>query len=355
MRVIASANQKGGCGKTTTAINLSSSLSLKGQKVLLIDFDPQAHATMGLNIKSADLEKSIYDVVTPKKNGSLGIEDISIPVRDNFDLAPSSIILSAFEQELSGLEGREDRLLQAIQPLEGKYDYIVIDCPPSIGHLSFNALRVADEVIIPIDMSLFSLRGVSKLVEMTLLLKDKVGHEARSRALITMYDRRTRYSRIVLEKVKAEFGSNVFETVIRYNIRLRETADYGLPVGDYDKHSIGHEDYENLAEEVLRSDAAQMYDQRDTLNAVKDIMQNTEEYIETVAELPADEPPASEMQEFSGNESHDSETEAFSEDESPDFEKEEFPAYSSQSNYSQMIEAIAADSRDSFLKDKDEI
>ena len=163
MRVIASANQKGGCGKTTTAINLSSSLSLKGQKVLLIDFDPQAHATMGLNIKASDLDKTIYDVITPKKNGFLGIKDILLPVKDNFDLAPSSLILSAFEQELSGLEGREDRLFQAIQSIKEQYDFIVIDCPPSIGHLSFNALRACDEVIIPIDMSLFSLRGVAKL------------------------------------------------------------------------------------------------------------------------------------------------------------------------------------------------
>jgi chromosome partitioning protein len=381
MRIIASANQKGGCGKTTTAINLSSSLSLKGQKVLLIDFDPQAHATMGLNVKPSDLEKSIYDVVTPVRNEPLGIEDILIPVRDNFDLAPSNIILSAFEQELIGLEGREDRLLQAIQPLADKYDYIVIDCPPSIGHLSFNALRAAEEVIIPIDMSLFSLRGVSKLLEIVILLKDKVGHDIRSRALITMFDRRTRYSRIVLEKVKAEFQSDVFETVIRYNIRLRETADFGLPVGDYDRHSIGHEDYENLADEVLRSDAAGLHENPNVLTAPQDILQKTDEFIDTSRELAKDESWASDMEEisesdlsaseteeFSGNvqdvseieESYEedlsaSEMEEYSEDEPQDSELEELPTYSSQSNYSQMIEAIAANSRDSFLNDEEEI
>jgi chromosome partitioning protein len=368
MKVIASANQKGGCGKTTTAINLSSSLSLKGQRVLLVDFDPQAHATMGLNVKPADLEKSIYDIVTPKKEEPLEIEDILIPIKDNFDLAPSNIILSAFEQELSGLEGREDRLLRAIQPLKEKYDYIVIDCPPSIGHLCFNALRAAEEVIIPIDMSLFSLRGVSKLIEIIILLKNKVGHEVKSRALITMFDRRTRYSRIVLEKVKTEFQSNVFETVIRYNIRLRETADFGLPVGDYDKHSIGHEDYENLADEILRSDAARMYEYPSTLNTAQDILQKTEEYIDVARELTEDELPASEMEEFSEDELsaaemekyHEdepatSEMEALSEDEPQSSETEEFPASSSQSNYSQMIEAIAAGSRDSFLDNEEEI
>jgi chromosome partitioning protein len=342
MRVIASANQKGGCGKTTTAINLSYSLSQKGQKVLLIDFDPQAHATMGLNLKPSDLEKTIYDVITPKKNWLWGIEDILVPIRDNFDLAPSSLILSAFEQELSGLERREHRLFQAIQPLKEKYDFIVIDCPPSIGHLSFNALRACDEVIIPIDMSLFSLRGVAKLIEIIILLKDKIGHDIKSRALITMYDRRTRYSRTVLEKVQAEFGNNVFDTVIRYNIRLRETADLGLPVGDYDKNAIGHMDYENLAEEVIRSGETRTYQNIDTSSAAQVMLQKTEEYIDAASDLPEDEPQFPEMDEFS-------------EDELNESEMDEFQGYSSQSNYSQMIEAIATRSSNSFFNDEDGI
>ncbi|MBN2419683.1 MAG: ParA family protein, partial [Deltaproteobacteria bacterium] len=256
MRIIASANQKGGCGKTTTAINLSSSLALKGKRVLLIDFDPQAHATMGLNVMPSDLEKSIYDVITPRQDGDIRLDDILIPIKENFDLAPSNIILSVVEQELTGLKGREDRLFNAIQDLEAVYDYIIIDCPPSIGHLCFNALRAADEVVIPIDMSLFSLRGVAKLTEIILMLNDKLDREIRSRALITMFDARTRYSEIVLDKVKSEFGNHVFKTVIRYNIRLRESVDYGQPVGDYDKNSIGHMDYENLAEELIGFDAA---------------------------------------------------------------------------------------------------
>jgi chromosome partitioning protein len=330
MRVIASSNQKGGCGKTTTAINLSYSLSLKGKRVLLIDFDPQAHATMGLNINPSDFQKSIYDVITPQDYKFLRIEDILVPIKDNFDLAPSDLILSAVEQELSGLEGRENRLFRAIQDLkeEYDYDYVIIDCPPSIGHLCFNALRACEEVIIPIDMSLFSLRGVAKLLEIIILLKDKVGHDVKSRALITMFDRRTRYSGIVLEKVKAEFGNNVFDTVIRYNIRLRETADYGLPVGDYDKHSIGHEDYENLAEEVIRSQAAKTYPDLNTMNVAQDILQKTEDYIDMSLKSPVIEQPLSEVEEFS--------------------------TYSSQSNYSKMVEAIATRSTDFFLNDEDE-
>jgi chromosome partitioning protein len=340
MRVIASANQKGGCGKTTTAINLSSSLSLKGQKVLLIDFDPQAHATMGLNIKASDLDKTIYDVITPKKNGFLGIKDILLPVKDNFDLAPSSLILSAFEQELSGLEGREDRLFQAIQSIKEQYDFIVIDCPPSIGHLSFNALRACDEVIIPIDMSLFSLRGVAKLIEIIVLLKEEIGHDIQSRALITMYDRRTRYSRTVLEKVQAEFGDNVFDTVIRYNIRLRETADLGLPVGDYDKNAIGHMDYENLAEEVIRSAETITYENFNGTNTAQDMLQKTEAYIDSASELSEDELDGSEMEEFPEEESQAS-------------EMEEFSASFSQSNYTQMIETIAIEPSVYMQKYKD--
>jgi chromosome partitioning protein len=323
MRIIASANQKGGCGKTTTAINLSYSLALKGKRVLLIDFDPQAHATMGLNINPSDLQKSIYDVITPKDYKFLRIEDILVPIKDNFDLAPSSLILSAVEQELSGLEGRENRLFRAIQKLKKQYDYIVIDCPPSIGHLCFNALRASREVIIPIDMSLFSLRGVSKLLEIIILLKDKIGHDVKSRALITMYDRRTRYSRVVLEKVKTEFGNNVFETVIRYNIRLRETADCGLPIGEYDKYSIGYEDYENLAEEVIRSEAASIYPDLNTFSETEDIIQKTEEYMKSTRI----EKAISEMEEPTSN--------------------------LIQSNYSEMVEAIVTNSTDSFHNDED--
>ena len=258
MRIIASANQKGGCGKTTTAINLSYFLAGKGEKVLLIDFDPQAHATMGLNIDPSDLKISMYDVVRPWHNGSTGIKDILIPIGENFDLAPSSASLSAVEQELSGLTGRESKLLRAIEPLQNTYDYIIIDCPPSIGHLCFNALRACGEVIIPIDLSLFSLRGVSKLQEMITALKEKLDHDTNARALITMYDNRTRYSKQVFDEVKEVFRENMFETVIRYNIRLRETGDCGLPIGEYDKHAMGYKDYEDLAEEVIRSQVTKM-------------------------------------------------------------------------------------------------
>jgi chromosome partitioning protein len=318
MRIIAIANQKGGCGKTTTAINLSSSLALKGQRVLLIDFDPQAHATMGLNIMPSDLEKCIYDVITPKQGEEVMLDEILISIKDNFDLAPSNITLSLLEQELTGLKGREDRLYNGIQGLVAEYDYVIIDCPPSIGHLCFNALRAADEVVIPIDMSLFSLRGVAKLTEIILMLNEKLDREIRSRALITMFDARTRYSETVLEKVKAEFGKHLFETVIRYNIRLRESVDFGQPVGDYDRHAIGHIDYENLADELIRSDAADAYKGLKAPGSAYDILQKTEDFIETGYRSGSNEYGYA--------------------------EKESTAYYSSGSSYTDMIEALAANS-----------
>ncbi len=286
MKVIAVANQKGGCGKTTTAINLSSSLAVKGKRVLIIDFDPQAHATMGLSVDPSTLERTMYDVIKAGEYNHFTIEDILIPVKENLDLAPSSAMLSAVEQELAGVEGREERLKRAIDYLRTPYDFVVIDCPPSIGHLSFNALRAAQQVIIPIDLSLFSLRGVSKLMEIILMMKDKLGHQVEPRALITMFDFRTRYSRQVMEKVKERFGDNVFETVIRYNIRLRETVDYGLPITEYDKRSIGYKDYENLAQEILNGHMVRQPALQEAADPARELMTTAEQYVES-AQQPA--------------------------------------------------------------------
>ena len=329
MRIIAVANQKGGCGKTTTAINLAASLSLRGQRVLIIDCDPQSHATMGLNLDPSDIDKSMYHVMTPRDVESYTIEDVAVPIKDNLDLVPSSVILSAVEQQLSGADGREGVLLKAIHTLKQPYDYIIIDCPPSIGLLCFNALRACEEVIIPIDMSLFSLRGVAKLIEIIILLKDKLNHDITSRALITMYDSRTRYSRRVLEKVKEEFGDNVFDTVIRYNIRLRETVDYGVPIGDYDKHSIGYQDYENLAQEIIRSEEDTMHRGQNSLNVAQGILDKAEEYIDMVTQSPVVEQVMSDVEEFS--------------------------PCPGKSSYPEMVEAIATKPADSLTEDEGEI
>jgi len=280
MRIVAIANQKGGCGKTTTAINLAASLSRLGRRVLLVDCDPQAHATMGLGI-DGDSEQSMYQVMSPRLELPPGIADITVTIQKNFDLAPASTMMSALEQELADITGRENRLHRVLSPVGRGYDFIILDCPPSIGHLCFNALRASTEVIVPIDMSLFSLRGVIKLVDIILFLKNTLGHDIQVRALITMYDVRTRYSRHVLEKVREEFGSNVFETVIRYTVRLRETVDYGLPVGEYDCHSIGHKDYEKLADEIVKLPPCAGHAGQDSRGGARYVLEKAESYIST--------------------------------------------------------------------------
>ncbi|MBW2107970.1 MAG: ParA family protein [Deltaproteobacteria bacterium] len=315
MRTIAIANQKGGCGKTTTAINLSACLVSSGKRVLLIDLDPQSHATMGLGVE-VDPKKTMYHVMAWDEDAPIVLEDIMVAVKDNFHLAPSDIKLSAIEQELAGRKGREHTLMHALQGLERFYDFIIIDCPPSIGHLCFNALRAAGEAIIPIDMSLFSLRGVAKLTDIMVLLENHCEHHVQTRALVTMFDYRTRYSRQVLEKVKETFKDRVFETVIRYNIRLRETVDHGLPVGDYDKHAIGQKDYENLAREVIAASETGRAKTACERTHAQDILKRAEDYLDAVHDSPIPIEPPDEMDE------------AFP-----------FPV---QSSYSAMIEALAA-------------
>lgn len=317
MRVIAVANQKGGCGKTTTAINLSSCLALKGQKVLLIDFDPQSHATMGLNIE-CDPEKNIYHVIAPALTAAVGLDDVIVPVKENFDIAPSDTRLCAVEQELAAVEGRERRLLEAIERLEKSYDFILIDCPPSIGHLCFNALRASSEAIIPIDMSLFSLRGIAKLTDMMVMIENGCGHVIAPRALVTMFDSRTRYSQEVLERVQEKFEDKVFDTVIRYNIRLRETVDHGVPIGDYDKHAIGQKDYEALAKELLADVRDDADAEIEAASGAEEILRTTNEYLKTMEPIPMSDVET------------ESETEVM----------DSFP-YPARSAYSAMIDAIA--------------
>jgi len=317
MRIIAIANQKGGCGKTTTAINLSSCLALKGQKVLLIDFDPQSHATMGLNI-DCDPERNIYHVIAPAPTEAVGLDNVIVSVKENFDIAPSDTRLCAVEQELACVDGRERRLLEAIDCLEKCYDFIIIDCPPSIGHLCFNALRASSEAIIPIDMSLFSLRGIAKLTDMMVMIENSSGHVITPRALVTMFDARTRYSQEVLQRVRERFEDKVFDTVVRYNIRLRETVDHGLPVGDYDKHAIGQKDYEALSEEVMSGNKKTTAAEIEPPSRAEEVLRTTKEYFDTMEPLPMSDV--------------DSESEAESE--------ESFP-YPVQSSYSAMIKAIA--------------
>ena len=253
MRTIAIVNQKGGCGKTTTTINLAACLADRGKKTLVIDMDPQSHASLGLNVKAKELELGLYDVLLGGGDQDRPmLDDIIVPVSKNLQLVPSTVVLSAFEQKLAGAPGRERRLLDAIGAMHKRYDYILIDCPPSVGLLSFNALLAARDVIIPIEPSFFSLHGLGKQIESIQLFSEKLNHHLELHTLVTMFDKRTRLSREVLEEVQKHFPKNTFKTVVHLNIRLKEAASYGAPITVFDRKCVGFRDFRLLTEEVLQ-------------------------------------------------------------------------------------------------------
>jgi len=266
MRIIAIANQKGGCGKTTTAINFSACLAQLRKNVLLIDLDPQGHATLGLNVKSQDITKSMYDVLSTSPERKVRLDEIIIPISDKLDIAPANILLSAVEQELSGKPEREAKLLQSISLMVMKktYDYVIIDCAPSLGLLTFNALRAAGEIIAPVETGFFSLHGISKLLETVHLINKQLKYKTNVKALVTMFDRRTKFSREVKDEIYKYFSGNVFKTIIRSNVRLKEASSYGVPVITYDKRCRGAEDYLQLAKEVIASEKKMPQLRKDT-------------------------------------------------------------------------------------------
>ena len=249
MRTIAIVNQKGGCGKTTTAINLSACLALDSKRILLIDLDPQSHASIGLGVKVEELEKSIYDVFSESNRRSL--DDVIVEIDQTFDLAPSQLILSAVEQELTGKAGRESVLARSFQNIESHYDYIIVDCPPGLGLLTFNALRACSEALIPIEMSVFSLQGVARLLETIEILKEKYGHIVKPKALATMCNPRTFFAKEVLRNIEEHFEKDMYKTIIHDTVRLKEAAGFGIPIHKYNKRCRGAEDYMGLTGEVL--------------------------------------------------------------------------------------------------------
>jgi chromosome partitioning protein len=251
MRIISIANQKGGCGKTTSAINLSACLAHRGREVLLIDMDPQGHSAIGLNIDTNELDKTVCDTLYDSNGVKANLIDVAIEVDDNFYIAPSNILLSTFEQRLAKVQGRETKLKEAIDDLYQIYDYVIIDCPPSLGLLTFNSLIASTEVIVPIDMSLFSLHGISKLLKIIDIVREQTGHEVRVKVVATMYDTRTRISKEILEDIKEHFQQSMFLTVINTNVRLKEAVGFGKSIVDYDQKAAGFRDYMALTTEVI--------------------------------------------------------------------------------------------------------
>ena len=254
MRVIAIVNQKGGCGKTTTTVNLAGALAADGNRVLIVDMDPQAHATLAMGLEPDDLEMNLYEVLV-EPSGASRLDAVIVDVSDQIDIAPSSIVLSALEQKLASErhDARTERLAAAIETLPPLYDYVLIDCPPNVGLLTFNALRAASEVIVPLETSFFAIDGVQKLLETISLLSDRIGHELDVRVLPTLYDGRTRYARQTLGDIRELFKELCFDSVIRLNVKLREAAREGIPISRYAPSANGAIDYASVAMELAAS------------------------------------------------------------------------------------------------------
>ena len=248
-RIIAIANQKGGVGKTTTSINLSSCIAAKGKKVLVVDIDPQGNTTSGYGIEKNDLDNTIYELML----GDCSIEDCIIKdVIENISILPSNVNLAAAEIELIGVDKKEYILKNEIDWVKDRYDYIIIDCPPSLSLLTVNAMTTADSVLVPIQCEYYALEGLSQLIHTVNLVKERLNPNLEMEGVVfTMYDSRTNLSAQVVENVTSHLNQKVYRTVIPRNIRLAEAPSYGQPINIYDPKSAGAESYLALAEEVI--------------------------------------------------------------------------------------------------------
>ena len=249
-RVIAIANQKGGVGKTTTAINLSAAMGKKGKKVLVIDIDPQGNTTSGFGIEKNELEKTVYDLIL----GECSIKECIIPdVCENLSIIPANVNLAAAEIELIDAEKKEYVLKNEVDWIKDQYDYIFIDCPPSLSMLTVNAMTTAESVLVPIQCEYYAMEGLSQLIHTINLVKKKLNPALKMEGVVfTMYDSRTNLSQEVVDSVKEALEERVFETTIPRNVRLAEAPSYGKPICEYDAKSAGAESYSKLADEIIK-------------------------------------------------------------------------------------------------------
>lgn len=261
-RVIAVANQKGGVGKTTTAINLSACLAERNRKVLTIDIDPQGNTTSGLGINKNKLENTIYGMII----GECTLQDclIKSDLIENLDILPSNVNLAGAEIELIGIEEREYILKSYIDKVKDDYDFVIIDCPPSLSTLTVNAMTTADTVLVPIQCEFYALEGLTQLMHTINLVKKRLNPNLRMEGVVfTMFDARTNLSLQVVENVKENLNQNIYKTIIPRNVRLAEAPSHGLPINLYDSKSAGAEGYRQLASEVIDNDEAEFYEKNE--------------------------------------------------------------------------------------------
>ncbi|CAI3336223.1 ParA family protein [Enterococcus cecorum] len=249
VRFISVANQKGGVGKTTTTVNLGASLAYLGKKVLLVDIDAQGNATSGVGIRKPDVKEDIYDILV----NEVDIKETILPTsRENLFIVPATLQLAGAEIELTSMMARESRLKLALNEIKDDYDYILIDCPPSLGHLTINAFTASDSILIPVQCEYYALEGLSQLLNTVRLVQKHFNPDlAIEGVLLTMFDARTNLGAEVVEEVRRYFQEKVYETVIPRNVRLSEAPSHGLSIIDYDIRSKGAEVYQALAKEVL--------------------------------------------------------------------------------------------------------
>ncbi|MBQ8832439.1 MAG: ParA family protein [Paludibacteraceae bacterium] len=253
-KIISLANQKGGVGKTTTSINLAAALAQQGKRVLLVDADPQANTSSGLGIEIQHLDNTVYECLI---NGIDPTTAILPTSTDNLFLIPSHIDLVGAEIEMLNLDNRENILKRVLNPLREQFDYILIDCSPSLGLITINALTASDSIIIPVQCEFFALEGIAKLLNTIKIIKSNLNPTLRIEGfLLTMYDARLRLSAQVHDEVRRHFGDLVFNTVIARNVRLSEAPSHGMSVLEYDRNSKGAKNYTNLAKELIRRQQA---------------------------------------------------------------------------------------------------
>jgi chromosome partitioning protein len=258
MRILAIANQKGGCGKTTTAIQIASRLAARGRRTLLLDLDPQGHATLGLGIGLPGREGSLHRVLARSglHEEAVPLTEVLIEIGDGLFLAPTGAELAELEPDLLQARGGEERLAEHLAPLTDDFDAVVVDAPPALGMLTLNALVAAHEVLVPVEPSLFSLHGLTRLVELVNLLAERQKRRARLRILVNAFDGRSRFARETLADIRRAFPEQTFETVIRSSLRVREAALRGLPLDRYAPRSPLARDYEALVAEIEEAAAA---------------------------------------------------------------------------------------------------